>query len=165
MTRAAGASHVVVLLPEGRSLGGGVEIGLTIAELLGVDAIAAKVFASVEKKNGLKRAIVLPWRLVAPDVRFVGEEKTGRLWLDRHELVLPDNGMKLLLGAARGSGSPVPSATLARQISPNRSDDAVVRQTAARLGAWIADSFVAQGKRAPRRRRERSSSTCRRRAG
>jgi hypothetical protein len=149
MVRAAGAAHLVVLLPEGRSLGGGVEIGLTIAELFGEGAIAAKVLASVEKKKGLKRPIAQPWRLAAPDVRFVGEERTGRLWLDRHELVLPDSGMKLLLGAARGGGSPVPSATLARYMSPNRSDDAVVRQTAPRLGGWIEESFAVQGKKAP----------------
>ncbi len=149
MVRAAGASHVVVLLPEGRSLGGGVEVGLTIAELFGEGAIAAKVFASVEKKKGLKRPIVPVWRRVAPGVRFVGEEKTERLWLDGVELVLPDGGKKLLLGAARGEGSPVPSATLARQMSPNRSDDSAVRQTAPRLGEWIAECFVAQGKKAP----------------
>ena len=94
MTRAAGASHVVVLLPDGRSLGAGVEIGLTLAELFGMDPIAGKAFAGVEKTRGLKRAIVPPWKLAAPDVRFVGEDKTGRLWLDRHELVLPDGGMK-----------------------------------------------------------------------
>jgi hypothetical protein len=149
MVRAAGASHVVVLLPEGRSLGGEVEIGLSIAELFGEGAIAAKVLAGVERKKGLKRAIVPPWRLAAPGVRLVGEEKTGRLWLDGHELVLPDHGMKLLLGVARGGGSPVPSATLAQTMSPNRSDDAVVRQTAPRLAVWIAESFAAQGKKPP----------------
>jgi hypothetical protein len=149
MERAAGASHVVVLLPEGRTLGGGVELGLSIAELFGDGAIAAKVFAGVEKKKGLKRSIVPPWKLVAPGVRLVGEEKTGRLWLDGHELVLPEGGMKLLFGLARGGGAPVPSATLARQMSPNRSDDAVVRQTAFRLAAWVAESFAAKGKKAP----------------
>jgi hypothetical protein len=97
----------------------------------------------------LKRAIVPPWRLAAPGVRLVGEEKTGRLWLDGVELVLPDGGMKLLLGVARGRGSPVPSATLAQSISPNRSGDSVVRQTAPRLGGWIAECFAAQGKKAP----------------
>ena len=58
MVRVAGASHVVVLLPERRSLGAPVEIGLTTAQLFGEGSIAAKVFASVEKKKGLKRAIV-----------------------------------------------------------------------------------------------------------
>jgi hypothetical protein len=149
MVRAAGASHVVVLLPEGRRCGGGVEIGLTLAELFGEKPIAAKVFAAVEKKKGLKQSIVAPWRRVAPDVRFVAEEKTGRLWLDREELVVPDSGRKLLLGAARGGGSPVPPATLARLISPNRGDDGVVRQTARRLARWIPETFAAKGKRPP----------------
>jgi hypothetical protein len=149
MVRAAGASHVVVLLPEGREIGGGVAIGLPLAELFGDGVIAGKVLAAVEKKKGLKRPILPAWRLAAPGVRFVGEEKTGRLWFDRHELVLPDGGRKLLLGAARGGGAPVPPTALARQISPNRSDDGVVRQTARRLSGWIDDCFTAAGKKAP----------------
>ena len=149
MVRAAGASHVVVLLPEGRSLGGEVEIGLTVAELFGEGAIAAKVLAGVEKKKGLKRAVVPPWRLAAPGVRFVGEERTGRIWFDGHELALPDSARKLLLGGARGGGSPVHPTTLARQVSPKRGDDGVVRQTVRRLPAWIEESFAAQGKKAP----------------
>ena len=149
MDRAAGASHVVVLLPEGRTLGSGVEIGLTLPELFGDSVIAAKVFAGVEKKKGLKRAVVPACKLVAADVRFVGEERTGRIWLDCHELVLPDGARKLLLGTARGGGSPVPSTTLAQQMSPNRRDDAVVRQTAVRLAVWIAESFAARGLKAP----------------
>jgi hypothetical protein len=122
---------------------------LSIAELFGEGAIAAKVFASVEKKKGLKRAVVPVWRLAAPGVRFVGEEKTGRLWLDGVELVLPDSGRKLLLGTARGGGSPVPALLLARQISPNRGDDGAVRQAVRRLPAWLAESFAAKGKKAP----------------
>ncbi len=55
MVRASGASHLVVLLPEGRTLGGagGVEIGLGIAELFGQEPITAKTFTCVAEKKGV----------------------------------------------------------------------------------------------------------------
>jgi hypothetical protein len=151
MVRAAGAAHLMVLLPEGKTLGGGtgaIEIGLTLAQLFGQERVAAKVFGEVAAKKGIP-SIVPPCRFAAPDTRFVAEEATGRMWFDRHELVLRESAARILLGTARGGGKPVPTSALARFVAPNRSDDGVIRQTVPRLGEWIRESFVAKGLLAP----------------
>jgi hypothetical protein len=149
MLRVAGTAHVVVLHPEGKPLGCGVEIGLSSRELLGEGGIAAKVFARVAEKKGLSRGFLEPWKLAGADVRFVGEDESGRIWLDRQELVIAAAGAKLLLETARGAGAPVKTSVLAQLVSPNRSDDGVVRQTVPKLGGWIREAFGGAGKVAP----------------
>jgi hypothetical protein len=149
MVRAAGTSHLVVLLPDGRTIGGAgvVEIGLGLAELFGQQPIASQVFARVVQKKGDDS--VARWRLAAPDTRFVADAKTGRMWLDRCELTLPESGARILRRTAREGGRPVQTNILAHEVSPHRGDDAVIRQTTPRLGAWIRDSFAARGLKAP----------------
>jgi hypothetical protein len=138
-------------LPEGRTFGGGagVEVGLGLGELFGQEAIAAKVFARVAEKKGVD-AVVEPCRMAAPDTRFVVEAKTGRMWLDGCELdTLPDSGARILRRLAQEGGRTVPTNVLARAVSPNRSDDGVVRQAAARIGDWLRAAFEAKGLQAP----------------
>ena len=115
---ALGVSGILILLPERRTLGGAgaVEIGLGIGELFGQDPIAAKVFARVAERKGVDH-VAAPWRLAAPDTRFVLEVKTGRTWLDRCELELPESGARLLRRIAREEGQPVHTSLLGQELS------------------------------------------------
>jgi hypothetical protein len=145
MARAAGTAHAVVLVPEGRTLGADLEVPLSMGELFGAVGVASNVYARVASKRGLAHGVVDAPKLAAPGVRFVVEEKTGRQWLDGHELDLRDTGAKVLHGTARGGGKPVRTGDLALFIAPNRADDGVVRQTVPKLGGWIRASFEAAG--------------------
>ncbi len=147
--RASKGAHPVILLPEGRTIGGAVEIALTTAELFGASTVAAKVLAGAAEKLGIDD-LVEPWRLAAPGVRFVGDAKGGRCWLDQIELVhVSTAGGKMLLTLAKADGVIVSTKAIESAMSPKRSSHGAASETAAKLGAWITRSFDDAGVTAP----------------
>ena len=146
--RASKGAHPVVLLPEGKTIGAAVEIGMTSAELLGAEAVAPKALARAGEKLGLD-GIVAPWRLVAKDVRLVCDSKSDRCWLDGVELThLSDAGAKMMLALSE-EARVVPTKEVETAMSPKRTARGAASETAAKIGEWVRRSFVDQGRLPP----------------
>jgi hypothetical protein len=150
MVRAAGRAHLVVLLPDGRTFGAGLDVPLSIAELFGGVSCAAKVIERVAEKKNLPRGFAGLWRLAGPGVRFIADEETLACCFDGHTLEIPETGRRVLIAIGKGGGEPVRSAVVGGIVAPRRVDDGAVRQTVRKLGAWIRGSFQRAGVQPPK---------------
>jgi hypothetical protein len=146
--RASRGAHPVVVLPEGRTIGAAVEIGVTSAELFGAEEVAPKVLERAGEALGVE-GMFEPSRLVAKDVRLVCDGESERCWLDGVELThLSDVGAKMVVTLSKDARV-VPSKEVETAMSPKRTARGAASETAAKIGEWIRRSFADAGREAP----------------
>ena len=143
--RSCKGMHAVVLVGEGRTLGGAIEeVEVTVAQQLGVGEMAG-VVVSAATQVGLAKKLE-PWRLGSEDkplVLLVGE---GVAYLGRIKLRLTSNQFALLVGLAADAGEWVTSGTLGTRISAHAAfPDVIVRKALADLNDRVRESANASG--------------------
>jgi hypothetical protein len=144
--RACKGSHVVLLVPRARTLGGVLaEVALTPRQQLGVDPLEGVVARGAEETGA--EVVLEGWRWSTREAPLVILEEREEAWLGRARLSeLTDNQFRMLRGLAREAGRWVNVKTLGERISPGATiPDQVVRKARADFDERVRRSLKKAG--------------------